>query len=608
MALALTSGGESRLDGAPGQALPHYEDMVQAAAVYLVSQDQEGALYGGDPANARADAIRLVQQQEQARWQAEDAASQQRQREIAAAGAERNRMRAERQGVVPESLPMDEYGAVSGRTVQEANRPLEDAEAALAMEQEAADGIIRGMREGQRNWEAEGDYTYLQERGERFPNAAPGERDMDYRNRIRQRRGQTFYTSDGTAIPVGREPTPQEIEAERKWYEWANQTPGSERQALYDPQAYEAHREGVREGIRNRAREDMALYGTGTDDQLRARIQAGDQQAVEQYDRRMALNASEDRVSNSDWQQRRRQERLAARAGLSPEAAAAQIAQANTARNAGMSPEEVFEESLRVRGNLNRLADRQARRDLVAQRGELRGAGLSPAVGDMRNRFDDLIDRLGQEGMNDWQRAGMIAGIAPNAQTANPTPLGVDAMGMQNALRFVNNEAIAGMDPLRRQAAQAQLDMQMRQQVPDIAGQQDIAEGNFQTPEARAHLDGLAERHDTTTGGFSYDDEARLAATLQRPPYNMPQPEAEALAYELAEGRRHTGGVRPGQRGRDPASPAPGPSGAPPQAPPPAQPPVRRAPQGGGRGGGGAEPPAWTETRPVNPSRRGRRR
>lgn len=539
MALALTSGGESRLDGAPDQMLPPYEDSVEALAQALLAEDEDG-VYGGDINMAR-EAARMQLGEMNARSVASRQAA-------AASGAERNRMRAERQGVVPESLPMDEYGAVSGRTVQEANRPLEDAEAALAMEQEAADGIIRGMREGQRNWEAEGDYTYLQERGERFPNAAPGERDMDYRNRIRQRRGQTFYTSDGTAIPVGREPTPQEVEAERKWYEWANQTPGSERQALYDPQAYEAHREGVREGIRNRAQWEELTFGTGPDRKA----------TPLQQQNRQARRAAEERVRT-------------AQRGRFYE----QKLQNETGMPAG-TPIEVMEAERFRQRDAARSADLASRRDNLRNQRLL----MAPGAKGVANAINMLPPGWREVAILDRLTEGRVGG---------PTPLGVEALGAQNALRFMNNEAMAGMDPLRRQAAQDQMDMQRRQQVPELAGQQDIAAGNSQTPEARDHLEGLAERHDTTAGGFSYQDEARLAETLQRPPYNMPQAEAEALAYDLAQERRWISGARPEERSPPPAGQSP--ARPRPQQPADQPPPVRRTPQGGGRGGRTAQPP-----------------
>ena len=148
MALTLTPGSESRLDGAPDLPLPHRQDRILAIAARLLEEDAEGALYGGDIRNAMAYATQLAVEGDRARMASAVAGG--------TASAERraaDRMAA--QGVAPESLPMDQYGSVSGRTVQEANRPPEDAEAALRQDQNVADEIVRGYREGDRNWQAD---------------------------------------------------------------------------------------------------------------------------------------------------------------------------------------------------------------------------------------------------------------------------------------------------------------------------------------------------------------------------------------------------------------------------------------------------------------------
>lgn len=54
-------------------------------------------------------------------------------------------------------------------------------------------------------------------------------------------------------------------------------------------------------------------------------------------------------------------------------------------------------------------------------------------------------------GMNDWQLQ-MLAG--------GPTPLAVDAVGAQNALRMMNAEALSGMDPFRQRMAAEQREAQ----------------------------------------------------------------------------------------------------------------------------------------------------
>ena len=51
---------------------------------------------------------------------------------------------------------------------------------------------------------------------------------------------------------------------------------------------------------------------------------------------------------------------------------------------------------------------------------------------------------------------------------------------------------------------------------------------------------------------MSWEDEAALAGTLQQPPYNLPQPEAEAAANRAANKRRFQW-LRGKQEGEAPA-------------------------------------------------------
>jgi hypothetical protein len=535
MPLTLTSGGESRLDGAPDQLLPPFADSVEALAQAILADDTDN-VYGGD--------INLARQIARQRLGEMSDRSRAGQAAAAQAGADRDRTRAARQGVSPESLPMDEYGAVSGRTVQEANRPLPEAEAALGREREAADAIIRGLREGTPVFGPQGDLDFLRERGERNPLEPNGRTDMAMRARIRERRGQFSEMPDGTRIPVGAEPTDAQIRAERGFQEWANKTPGTERQALYDPEAYEEFREGVRNDIRDRAQDDMTTYGTGPDDNgRRARLRLPPLTA-DQETRRADRAESENRVRQA---QRGRfyEDKLMVDAGITPP---------KPGPDAGIQDLE----RAAFRG---RYARRQAELDRRKQNriDQAMMAGGQPTGGPFGTRATTTaINQLGPG----WREIALLDRLT-NGRVGGPTPLGVDAVGAQNALRFLNNEAIAGMDPLKRQQAQAMLDMQRRQNMPELAGQADIAAGNPQTPEAVAHLNSLAGRFDDTYFGFSYENEMALAAELQKPPYNMPQAEAEATAYRLAEKRRWLSGGTPGGRPRAGAAPA-----APPPPPP----------------------------------------
>ena len=279
--MRLHAGRESRTEGAPDLRMPGDMDMIDALAAQLLEQDEDG-VYGGDINMARVQAQQIYDDEVRFRQDY----SEGRRAKSAAAGAERRRARAAARGVVPESLPADEYGSVSGRTVQEANRPLEDQEAALMQEQDLADEQARGLREGKRAWGAEQAYQYAQENGLGVTPSATGKTELDYLREQQDRQG-FLRTGRGEMIPMGPAPTPEDLEELRDWDEWANETPGTERQATYDPAAYAAHREEVRDGYRNQARHNALTFGTGPDRNV----------APLQLQNRRARAASEDRVA-----------------------------------------------------------------------------------------------------------------------------------------------------------------------------------------------------------------------------------------------------------------------------------------------------------------------
>jgi len=440
MSMTLTSGRESRMEGAPPLPDPEKEARTRAVAIHLLTQF-------GEPVTEESlraimpDAERMAAQYSTPQFEAAAIEASRAGMDAAVArgtanAAGRASQRRAARGVVPEDLPPGEFGVASGREVQEYNRPVEEAEAVLGMEQDVADRIARGLREGRPDWEAEGERQFLQERGEQNPMAAQGDRDMDLRRSIMQKRGQFFEMPDGTMIPVGREPTAADFRNERAWRKWVSETPGSERQARYDPQGYETYREGVREGIRENAQEEMATYGMGVSDPA-VREELGIAPLTpEQATARNRRDRSEDRVREA---QRGR--------------FYAQRLQNDTGMPAGTDIAAMEAERFRQR-DAARKDDLAARRERASMNARLAGgqptAGSRAAVQNMiqgRDRFDTLIDRLGQENMTDWQRAGIIAGLTPQAQTANPTPLGVDAVGAQNAMRFVTADVLAGNQP-----------------------------------------------------------------------------------------------------------------------------------------------------------------
>lgn len=115
----------------------------------------------------------------------------------------------------------------------------------------------------------------------------------------------------------------------------------------------------------------------------------------------------------------------------------------------------------------------------------------------------------------------------------------------------------------------AMMQHQMDQQNPTAAGARHISEGQYDTPQAQAELDRLAQSYDTTYGGFSYENEMALAKALQQPPYNIQsQAEAEAIAHRYANNQRWwwTRTPAPATSQSSTAGPSSGSGGSPPPA------------------------------------------
>lgn len=176
-----------------------------------------------------------------------------------------------------------------------------------------------------------------------------------------------------------------------------------------------------------------------------------------------------------------------------------------------------------------------------------------------------------------WQATAMLAGGSHNINSGNrglynmlnelkgedrdrallymtpagPLAAGVDARSADRAAEMAQRAMTAflannpGADPEARRRAE---EMMLREKNPAMAGANDIAGRNFESPQAQDEFERLAASMDTTWVGFSYDDERRLAAALMKPPYNMPQPEAEAMAYRYAEKERFISGSSPESR------------------------------------------------------------
>jgi hypothetical protein len=415
---------------------------------------------------------------------------------------------------------------------------------------------------------------------------------MAMRARIRERRGQFSEMPDGTRIPVGAEPTDAQIRREREWQEWANQTPGTERQALYDPEAYEEFREGVRQDIQDNARKDKEAYGTGvTDPAVRADLGLAPL-APEQEEARARRQRSEARVRYAQ-QGRFYDKKL----------------QAETGMPAG-TPEEVMEAERFRKRQATRMADQEARRGRVADNARLRAQGIPLAVGALpeadradairgllpnRNAAGDAANRdfdLKLRGLTAAQDQAkmdfdlkMAAMAAENARAVAAMQEGrakweaeqealrderdkaaadrAAALGNQQrevdvkeqevksrdatarALPGIQAEAAAG-EAVRRDEAEAARTkreqaqaMEMQRLQADISsyggGVQHIMEGRLDTPAAHQSLTRIAAAADQSQGGFYEVDAVRMDAELFRLGVKDPQVR-HALVYRYGLG------------------------------------------------------------------------
>ena len=227
---------------------------------------------------------------------------------------------------------------------------------------------------------------------------------------------------------------------------------------------------------------------------------------------------------------------------------------------------------------MNRMQLRQLIRENreaeLAQRKEAaRLARMNPRV-----RREVALEQLNDPNAEDWQR-GAIADILG---FEGQTPLGVDQRALEGAWRLaqaaLQNEST---NPLQ----DAQADMATRAQAPALAGMRDLEAGDFQSAEAQTFVNNLAERFDTQAGGFSLQDEQRLAEHLQQR-YNMPQDEAERMAYVAGNNRRWLKSSGPA-----PANPAGQSLPRSPSAQPPRESGQRVPPRQGGRRGGAPSQP-----------------
>lgn len=97
------------------------------------------------------------------------------------------------------------------------------------------------------------------------------------------------------------EPT---IGGDSQWQSFVDETPGSARQAQYNPEGYAMQRETVAEGRREQAQEELVMYGTGSD------------LTPAQQQNRMDRRDTDDRRRHQPHVEEQRIARMAARAGI----------------------------------------------------------------------------------------------------------------------------------------------------------------------------------------------------------------------------------------------------------------------------------------------------
>jgi hypothetical protein len=373
----------------------------------------------------------------------------------------------------------------------------------LAQERGLAGEITEGYRSGQRNWRAEGDYQYAQEFGLGGFEHGEGQTDLDYLREIQDQQG--YIRTQQGMIPVGRQATPEQIAARRDFDQWANETPGTERQAQYDPEGYEQFREGVRNDIRNQARADEMTFGTGPD------------RAVSplQKQNREARNASEARVRDAqrgDFYQ----DRLLVDQGVEVPA---------------LGPDATVEE-------LERAAyrDRYAKRQAALE-------GRQQALIRTRQAQTNPLEYMNRGDISEWNRfaaaqnvlGGRVRGATPNdvaaARNEQLTALG---------LRVAQGQGFQQSPP-----GQAELiEQKLNEGKPvQVRAQEAVAAGRVNDPTILQYADDLVHSNYSSRPGMLgvsthfTDNEVGLAAQRLAADTGLKLPEALQVMRRIQEDR-----------------------------------------------------------------------
>lgn len=269
---------------------------------------------------------------------------------------------------------------------------------------------------------------------------------------------------------------------------WADQEPGSARQAQYNPQGYAEWQAARDEERQARAAADQQKYGVASGENWRDNI------TDEQWDAR-ADRAEADRRQSAN--------NIATRAKVQ-----------------GTQNYQDYEE---------RQAKQEANRIKLQQ---------NPFL------------TLGDPSLNEWQQFVLARNMLNTPQNVTD-PNAVRATHNEQAMRLAERLGFGQGFPEQTPEGKAVADAKAREANPRAAGVRDISEKNYESKEAQIEFDALAKQHDTSYGGFSYDNERALAQRLMGEPYNMPQADAEEYAYRAGEKLRwfwNQGGGKAGTR------------------------------------------------------------
>jgi hypothetical protein len=233
--------------------------------------------------------------------------------------------------------------------------------------------------------------------------------------------------------------------------------------------------------------------------------------------------------------------RMAEAAGMSP----AEFAAQNEGAFGAIAKDPEAKARMMVQGK--RQADEAER--LALWKSQMMLAGGRPTGGIGGSKAASVAyNQLNDPNANNWQRAVMAKALVPELD--NTTPLTADAMGAQNAMRFVNNRnfgANGTPDPSIVEATREKLRRENREADPLTAGREDLVAGDLTSPMSMKESYRLATLYDSGdegagwgwwgVGGMSDKDEGLLAEAFVRD-YKMGELNARRAARLAADRRR----------------------------------------------------------------------